>query len=346
MTAPIKGYSADPGQWSVEQMKRSGGVGVEAEKARLRKATKEFESFFIYQMLKTMRETVPENPLTKDAAMSDGLGKETFTQMFDMEIARKVTISGGNSIADLLYNSMEKLVEAQYGQESEAQPLKALKLPEHRPIELPKVRAKPLLQEKEAIPLKKKAVDALPIRTSQRTVVEDPILARYGEYIHAAARETKLDSALIASVIKAESSGNPKAVSPAGAKGLMQLADSTVQDLKVTDAFDPEENIKAGSRYLKSMLDRFGSVDLALAAYNAGPGTVEKYGGIPPFSETRNYVKRVTALVGEVALSAVAPSVGAALSVGDNPLSDDKLSADKLKVSSRQVDNTTIGNHE
>jgi Rod binding domain-containing protein len=345
MTAPVKGVPLVSGQWSIEQMKRPTGGGVEAEKARLRKATKEFEAFFVYQMLKTMRETVPDNPLTKDAPMSDGLGKETFTQIFDMEVARKVNIGGGNSIADLLYKSMEKLVDAQYSQDSVPQPLKALRQPEHLPIALPEQQAIPLPQEKPTVPLKK-ATDALPIQTSQCKINEDPILAKYGEYIHQAARETKLDSALIASVIRAESSGNPKAVSPAGAKGLMQLADSTAHDLKVTNAFDPEENIKAGSRYLKSMLDRFGSLDLALAAYNAGPGTVEKYGGIPPFSETRNYVKRVTALVGEVALSAVAPSVGAALSVRHNPLPDDKLSDGKLKVSSRQVDKSTTGSRE
>ena len=121
----------------------------------------------------------------------------------------------------------------------------------------------------------------------------DPILSRFGKIIDEAAGETRLDSALIASVIRAESAGDPKAVSKAGAKGLMPLIDTTAADLGVTDVYDPTENIRAGSRYLRRMLDRFGDLKLALAAYNAGPGNVDKYGGIPPFKETQAYVDRV-----------------------------------------------------
>jgi soluble lytic murein transglycosylase-like protein len=76
----------------------------------------------------------------------------------------------------------------------------------------------------------------------------------------------------------------------------MQLIDSTAQDMGVEDVFDPRENILAGSRYLRDLIDRFGDMKLGLAAYNAGPGNVNKYGGIPPFKETQNYVRKVTAL--------------------------------------------------
>ena len=124
-------------------------------------------------------------------------------------------------------------------------------------------------------------------------------MERYGALIDHAAEETKLDSALIVSVIRAESNGNPKAVSPVGAKGLMQLMDGTAAELGVTDSFNPKQNILAGSRYLAAMVRRFGDVETALAAYNAGPGTVTKHGGIPPYRETQEYVSKVTKLARE-----------------------------------------------
>lgn len=103
-----------------------------------------------------------------------------------------------------------------------------------------------------------------------------------------------LDESLIKAVIKAESGFNQKAVSPAGAAGLMQLMPGTARGLGVQNIFDAEQNIEGGAKYLRGMLDRFGgSKDLALAAYNAGPNAVKKYGGIPPYQETQNYVRRV-----------------------------------------------------
>lgn len=122
----------------------------------------------------------------------------------------------------------------------------------------------------------------------------DSRLKKYDNIIQQASEKFNVPYELIKAVITAESAGRENAVSKVGAKGLMQLMDSTAEYLGVKNSFDPRENIFGGSKYLRKMLDTFnGSLNLALAAYNAGPGNVQKYNGIPPFNETQQYVKKV-----------------------------------------------------
>lgn len=119
----------------------------------------------------------------------------------------------------------------------------------------------------------------------------------FSEEISAAAEVFGVDGALIRAIIHAESAYQPDALSPRGAQGLMQLMPATQRELQVADVYDPVDNIAGGTRYLAGLLEQFGNdVELATAAYNAGPGAVREHGGVPPYAETREYVRRVRIL--------------------------------------------------
>ena len=136
-------------------------------------------------------------------------------------------------------------------------------------------------------------------RQSIRAFEENlPVFSPYSKEILEAAKKYRIDPALIAAVIRAESNFAPGAISRKGARGLMQLMPATARRMGVRRDFDPRENIRGGTAYLAELANRFGdtAVDLILAAYNAGERAVEEFGGVPPYRETRAYVNRVTEL--------------------------------------------------
>ncbi len=226
----------------------------EQELKRLRKSCADFESLFISKLLSSMRSTVGESTL-----FGDGMGAGIYQSMFDSKIAEKIAEKGGFGIAAILYKQMT-------GKEME----NSLEM---EPVSI------------------KKLVNNWSSKANSSTFER---VANFHSEIKAAAEKYNVPLPLVYGVIAQESAGNPQVVSRAGAKGLMQLMDSTAKYLGVHNSFNPAENINGGVKYLREQLDQFnGDTELALAAYNAGPANVEKYGGIPPFKETQNYIKQV-----------------------------------------------------
>lgn len=119
-------------------------------------------------------------------------------------------------------------------------------------------------------------------------------------FVVANSRAEDVDPELIEAIIANESGYDSTATSRSGARGLMQLMPQTAASLGVVNPYDPEQNIRGGTRYVRELLDRFGDVELAVAAYNAGPAAVERYGGVPPYAETRRYVRNVMARFNEL----------------------------------------------
>ena len=143
------------------------------------------------------------------------------------------------------------------------------------------------------------SIDPPPPGVAHSQLGSADVTDRIESSIATAAKRYNLPTVLVRAVVKAESGFRVRAVSPAGAQGLMQLMPATARELGVTDPFDIDQNIDGGAKYLRAMLDRFGGdVKLALSAYNAGPGTVARYNGKVPYAETRNYVDRVLRFAG------------------------------------------------
>lgn len=228
----------------------------------VRKAAQGFASLLILQMLQQMRNTVPKEGLFG----GENYAMDVYTSMFDEKVANKVAQNGSIGISGMIQRSIEK----KYDQQNPSGTLEIIKQPDIR---------------------KADGVESPALSTAVRGPGK---VSRFNHIIDKVAGDVKIDPDLIKAVIMKESSGDPGAVSGKGAKGLMQLMDGTAREMNVGDSMDPEQNIRGGAKYLKKMLTRFsGELPLALAAYNAGPGAVKVYDGIPPYPETQNYVEKV-----------------------------------------------------
>lgn len=258
-------------------------VSARDDHVALEKSAREFEAVFLNTLLKAMRQTVPTNDLFN----GDGATK-FYRQMHDAEIAKTMANgNGGMGIADMIVRQLSRESDLEGSEPVEVRPT----LGPPAPAVLERYRTM-------NIPVPESAAHkrlAL-LAASQGTAVADT-LNRFGSEIESAARRSGIDPALILSVVMEESGGDPGARSPRGALGLMQLMPGTAQDLGVKDRADAAQNLEGGSRYLAEMLGKFaGKLEVALAAYNAGPGTVDRLGGrIPDYPETRRYVKNVMA---------------------------------------------------
>ncbi|MBN1302503.1 MAG: transglycosylase SLT domain-containing protein [Melioribacteraceae bacterium] len=232
------------------------------EKEKIANAAREFESLMTTMMIQSMTKS------SGGLFGSEGFGGEYFDTMFESKIASFMSKSRTFGIADQVYRNVT-------GEE------------------LSQLR----------IESKHEGISAKPIRiensSADRTKMSPSIgslnrLDKFKNIIQSASQKYGLNENLVKSVILTESAANPRAVSTANAKGLMQLMDATARDLGVINSFDPVQNIHGGSKYLAQMINKFGgNLEKALAAYNAGPANVEKFNGIPPFKETKNYVNRV-----------------------------------------------------
>lgn len=239
---------------------KAGGMD-EKSKQKLQKAVKEFESIFVNYLLQNMRKTVQQSE-----EKESNFGGEMMQGMFDLEIAKHISQRGSMGIGAMLYRQMT-------GEE----------LPRTTSFTMPRTVSVP-----------DRTIAATPARPDSTGTSVAERLGKFDDIIKNASGEHDLNPNLIKAVIAVESAGNARAMSSKKAKGLMQLIDSTATEMGVNDVWNPQDNINGGSKYLKQMMDRFGGdAKLALASYNAGPGAVEKHRGIPPYTETRNYVNRV-----------------------------------------------------
>lgn len=271
---------------------QAAGKTSEADKKRW-KAALDFESMFLGQMYKSMRQGDSFGSELTQASP----GREIFTEMLDQEYAkmhannkaeagsegmRKAAAGVSNSLAAQIYRSLTR-----NGQDTVSAASSA-------PSGLPDLGAASDDAGDDFSGLSAAGL-AIPGPRHAAASKTAPALAdaQLDPLVSLASRTYGVSDTLIKSVVQTESAGHPLAVSTAGAKGLMQLMDSTAQDLGVSDVFNPKENVLAGTRYLKQLLDKYGDEKTALAAYNAGPAAVDHYQGIPPFAETRDYVDRV-----------------------------------------------------
>lgn len=273
------------------QLKKASNNGIslsDAEKSRIAEASRGFESMFVNIMFKEMKKGLLDKDDDEENDSLSVFGADTFEGYTDMMFSDEISKSGkGIGIAEMIYSHLT-------GGDT-LKPI-TMEVPDEIPKKLhviPNVNVEPSIM--------KTPIENNPIIESKPTIFGDSFIDRlnsriskYENIINEASSTFKVPKNVIKAIIGAESAGRADAVSSAGAKGLMQLMDGTADNLGVKNSYDPKQNIFGGTKYIKMMLDKFdGNIDYALAAYNAGPGNVMKYSGIPPFKETQAYVVRV-----------------------------------------------------
>ena len=255
-----------------------------SEKKEIEKAARGFESIFVNMMYKQMKQSMIDKDKDSEEDSGMSFGDETLGDYTQLLFADQISKTGkGIGFAEKIYEHMtggEKL-----------QPIVSFTQEKANEVIIPKVELpKPPIPP---VPIIKDSATANPVSGNFMDRVTGR-LSNFDAIIKEASSKYNVQENLIKAVITAESAAKPNVVSSAGAKGLMQLMDGTAKDLGVKNSFNPRDNILGGIKYLKQMLNKFdNNVDYALAAYNAGPGSVDKHNGIPPFAETKNFVSRV-----------------------------------------------------
>jgi len=234
-----------------------------SEKQKLAEVSKQFEGMLTSMMLKSMNQT------TGGMFGENNFGGDFFETIFQSEIANQISKGTGLGVAEQIYKRLTG---------------------ENFSTEVLNPKLEPLTKQPK-IEVNKNTQEILSVKPSNQSLNR---LSKFEDIINHASDTYGVDKNIIKSVILAESSAKENAVSSANAKGLMQIIDSTADYLGINNVFDPKENIMGGAKYLSELLRKYnGNLKFALAGYNAGPGNVDKYNGIPPFTETQTYVKRV-----------------------------------------------------
>jgi len=259
--------------------------GSAAQSSRAAQVAKEFEAMFTSIMFKAMRGTVKESSL-----IPKNMGESIFTEMLDGEYAKMSSETGTLGLAALIKREIDRC--------------------EGRT---------PATEENTASAAARRGRPSWSYTSADSATLIEKVRGKWESLISEICGRYGVDKDLVTAVIARESAGNPHAISPKGAKGLMQLMDGTARDMGVASSFSPIENITGGVKYLKNMLESFnGDERLALASYNAGPGAVKKYNGVPPYRETQEYVRAVLALKAKAAEGALAASEINAGNIGNN----------------------------
>lgn len=267
---------------------------------KLEQAAREFERLLVERMLTAMQESLDEGLFP-----SQGAGADWYTSLFNQEVSREISSGQGLGVARSLLDQLgSQAAPSQAGGAGEdllglarGAGARAGLASLDRAFELRrKEREGELLEPLSSLSRRSELYRAA---RAESTAADSPRRAEMKALVREVAAEVGVDARLALALVETESGFNPHARSPKGAMGLAQLMPDTARGLGVRDPLDPRQNLKGGLTYLKRMLEKYQDRDLALAAYNAGPGAVDRHKGIPPYRETRAYVARIGNLLRE-----------------------------------------------